>query len=83
MVLLLSGLFLYGWFETYLTNVLLLDPGYKMTMSFGATCSTPAVYKKITETKAQWTRTFPNATYGEEVSSQLNPLYAIAIPVNL
>ena len=83
MFLMLSGLFLYGWFETYLTSVLLLDPSYKMTMSFGATDSTSAVYKKVSRTKTQCTRTFPNATNDEEVSSQMNPIYSVDVPVNL
>lgn len=35
-----------------------------------------------TESNAQWTRLFPNASYGEEVSSQLSPLWAVVVPIN-
>ena len=83
MILMLSGLLLYGWFETYLTSVLLLDPSFNMTMSFVTTDSTSTVYKRVSRTKVQCTRTFPNATNDEEVSSQINPIYSVDVPVKL
>ena len=34
------------------------------------------------ELQTQWTRLFPNAAYGEQVYSTLNPLIAVTVPVN-
>lgn len=38
-------------------------------------------FLKNAESQAKWARTFPNSVYGEEVSSQLSPLYDVNIPV--
>jgi hypothetical protein len=34
------------------------------------------------ESPTLWTRLFPNAAYGEQVTSTLNPLIAVTVPVN-
>ncbi len=44
------------------------------------TLSSSCMYK--TESPTTWTRLFPNAAYGEQVYSTLNPLIAVIVPVN-